>query len=63
VRATDGNCCLPVSLGPLACAIAEQFTTEELGVLSMYITALGDQLALIAAQRVACAAKCQKKSE
>lgn len=63
MSATHDNCCLPISLGPLACAIAENFTVEELGVLAMYITALGDQLALIAAQRAACAAKCGNKSE
>lgn len=62
VSATN-NCCLPVSIGPLACAIAENFGTDELNVLAIYITSLGDALSLIAAQRVAGESKCSNKPE
>lgn len=54
VRAMGSFCSLPVGAGALACAIAEQFGTEDLNVLATFVTSLGDCLSLIAAQRVRC---------
>jgi len=51
------RCELPLGLTALACAIAEQIQDDdELALTSAILVQLGDNLALIAAQRAVCAA-------
>jgi len=49
------RCELPLGLTALACAIAEQIQdNDELALTSAILVQLGDNLALIAAQRAVC---------
>ena len=49
------NCALVVSISVLACAIADKIEDDnDLGLLAVALTQLGDTLATIAAQREIC---------
>ena len=49
------RCELPLGLSALACAIADQIDdVDELALTSAILVLLGDNLALIAAQRTVC---------
>ena len=49
------RCELPLGLSALACAIADQIDdVDELALTSAILVLLGDNLALIAAQRAVC---------
>ena len=49
------DCCLPVGVAALACAIAREIPNDDdLALLAAAVVQLGDTLATLAAQRAAC---------
>jgi hypothetical protein len=47
-------CSLPALAAAAACAIAKYLSADETNILAAFLCALGDNLAVIAAQEAAC---------